>query len=93
VNRSRLVLAVAAGLASLVLAATAPVTQPAVAAPVAAPVPKADCGPGSHPETDLQGRVSLADITSGRAAEGYRCNTELVGTELSATPLGSFGGF
>lgn len=92
-HRSRLVLAVAAGLASLVLAATAPVTQPAVAAPVAAPVPKADCGPGSHPETDLQGRVSLADITSGRAAEGYRCNTELVGTELSATPLGSFGGF
>jgi hypothetical protein len=30
---------------------------------------------------------------SGRAAEGYRCNTELVGTELSSTPLGSFGGF
>ena len=56
-------------------------------------VPKAECGPGSHPETGLQGRVSLQDIVSKRAAEGYRCNTEVVGRELSSTPLGTFGGF
>jgi hypothetical protein len=87
-------LAAAAGIASLSLASVTPsMTDAAVAAPSMAPVPKADCGPGSHPETGLQGRVSLADIQSGRAAEGYRCNTELVGSELSAIPLGSFGGF
>jgi hypothetical protein len=68
-------------------------TSPASAAPSMDSVPKAHCGPGSHPETGLQGRVSLADIQSGRAAEGYRCNTQLVGSELSSTPLGSFGGF
>ena len=68
-----------------VLAAVAPPRpNPRCAAAFdSAPVPKAACGPGSHPETGLQGRVSLADIMSGRAAEGYRCNTELVGTELS----------
>jgi hypothetical protein len=42
------------------------------------PTPRANCGPGSHPETGLQGRVSAADTASGRAAEGYTCNTELV---------------
>lgn len=43
------------------------------------PVPRADCGPGSMPETDIQGRVSLEDRTSGRSQEGYHCNLELVG--------------
>lgn len=42
------------------------------------PVPHAVCGPGSLPETGLQGRVSSADIASGRAAKGYRCNAVLV---------------
>jgi hypothetical protein len=37
--------------------------------------PAAECGPGSDPETGLQGRVSTADVMSGRAARGYRCNT------------------
>ncbi len=93
-HRPRLLIAAAAGLTSLVLAAVAPAaTEPAIAAPSTAPVPRAQCGPGSHPETGLQGRVSLADIMSGRAAEGYRCNTELVGTELTKNPLGTFGGF
>lgn len=50
-------------------------------------VPTADCGPGSHPETSIQGRVPAADYTSGRAAQGYTCNTELVGHQ------GSSGGF
>ena len=93
-HRTRLLLAAAAGFAALGLAAVAPVaTQPAAAEAAMQAVPKAECGPGSHPETGLQGRVSIQDIVSKRAAEGYRCNTELVGSELSSTPLGTFGGF
>lgn len=42
-------------------------------------VPTADCGPGARPETDVQGRVPSADYASGRAADGYTCNTRLVG--------------
>jgi hypothetical protein len=84
----------AATFMTFALAAVAPAAiQPAHAAPSTEPVPKATCGPGSHPETGLQGRVSLQDIVSKRAPEGYRCNTELVGNELSSTPLGTFGGF
>lgn len=49
-----------------------------------APVPRAHCGPGSLPETGLQGRVSAADIASGRAAKGYRCNARLVSHVASA---------
>lgn len=52
-----------------------------------AATPKARCGPGSLPERGVQGRVSAADHESGRAARGYRCNTEL----LSRT--GGSGGF
>ena len=40
-------------------------------------LPKAQCGPGSKPETGTQGRVSTADVLSGRAAQGYTCNTEV----------------
>lgn len=43
------------------------------------PVARADCGPGSLPETDLQGRVSLEDRVSGRSQVGYSCNLEPVG--------------
>jgi hypothetical protein len=50
-------------------------------------VPTADCGPGSLPETSIQGRVPKADYGSGRAAQGYRCNTEQVAHQ------GSSGGF
>jgi hypothetical protein len=46
--------------------------------PSLAPVPRAYCGPGSHPETGLQGRVPPADYTSGRAEKGYTCNTREV---------------
>lgn len=43
------------------------------------PVPRATCGPGSLPETGMQGRIEPTDVTSGRAAVGYTCNTEEIG--------------
>lgn len=55
--------------------------------------PAAKCGPGSRPETGLQGRVSRAEHDSGRAAEGYTCNTELVGEYTVPNPIGTVGGF
>ncbi|MGH9135618.1 MAG: LVIVD repeat-containing protein, partial [Acidimicrobiales bacterium] len=61
--------------------------------PPLVPVPRAECGPGSRPETGLQGRVSPGDIASGRAAPGFTCNTELVGSRTSPTPVGTFAGY
>ena len=55
--------------------------------------PRAVCGPGSRPETDIQGRVSRADHDSGRAAEGYACNMEVVGSYVVETDAGNVGGF
>ena len=43
-------------------------------------VPAAECGPGSRPETALQGQVPQSDRDSGRSTEGYECNLEVVGT-------------
>ena len=39
----------------------------------AGPTPDAPCAPGALTES-MQGRVSLAEVNSGRAAKGYRCN-------------------
>ncbi|TJY63295.1 hypothetical protein E4T66_06245 [Sinimarinibacterium sp. CAU 1509] len=55
--------------------------------------PKAACGAGSRPETGMQGRVSREEHDSGRAAEGYTCNTELVGTYAVENAIGTVGGF
>lgn len=66
----------------------APVAQNIVAA-----IPKAQCGPGSRPETGMQGRVSRAEHESGRAAEGYTCNTELIGSYTVPNATGTVGGF
>jgi len=61
VTASLLLLPVAAGLHSSAGAADEPTTGA---------VPVAPCGPGSLPETDLQGRIPPADVASGRAAAG-----------------------
>ena len=55
--------------------------------------PKAICGPGSRPEIGIQGRVSRAEHESGRAAEGYTCNAEVVGSYTVKTSTGTVGGF
>src|SRR4051794_27328206 len=50
------------------------------------------CRPGDHPETGLQGRVPPADTATGRAAQGYNCNLEVVGhfTSGSGATLEAF---
>jgi hypothetical protein len=63
------------------------------AEPPLEPTPRAVCGPGSDPETGIQGRVSLEDHASGEAADGSRCNTELVGQYRVPNAIGSVGGF
>jgi hypothetical protein len=66
--------------------------QQAIEPPLNA-TPEADCGPGSIPETVLQGQVPAADHASGRAAKGYTCNTKLVGEYTKPSPQGTVGGF
>ena len=76
-------LCAAAGLIAGALTMTSSAeTEPSLAA-----VPRADCGPGSRPETAAQGRVPSRDYRSGRAARGYTCNTKQVGR------FGDSGGF
>ncbi|HEX7166403.1 MAG TPA: hypothetical protein VF230_05410 [Acidimicrobiales bacterium] len=60
---------------------------PDPAGPDVAPTPRAQCGPGSHPETGAQGRVPKAEVDSGRAAEGYRCNA------VQVAHVGETGGY
>ena len=61
--------------------------------PPLTPTPQADCGPGSRPETGTQGRVSPEDHESGRAAEGFTCNAEVVGQYTHPSAQGTVGGF
>lgn len=49
--------------------------------------PRAVCGPGAIPETGMQGRVSAADVTSGKAKNGFRCNLVQIGH------VGTSGGY
>ncbi|MGH7820628.1 MAG: LVIVD repeat-containing protein, partial [Candidatus Binatia bacterium] len=65
--------------------------EPSTETPAA--TPRAVCGPGSRPETGIQGRVSREEHDSGRAAEGYSCNTELVGAYTVPNAIGTVGGF
>jgi len=55
--------------------------------------PQGECGPGSRPETGIQGRVSPEDHASGRAAKGFTCNTQQVGSFIKPNALGTVGGF
>ncbi|HSV39777.1 MAG TPA: hypothetical protein VLI04_13550 [Nocardioidaceae bacterium] len=57
-------------------------TEPSLAA-----TRQAKCGPGSRPETDIQGRVPQRDYDNGRVNQGYTCNTRQVGHQ------GHSGGF
>jgi hypothetical protein len=77
------VAAIAVGLAGLTLSGV----MSATGSSFPAPTPEARCGPGSRPETDIQGRVPQRDYDSGRAAKGYRCNTRQVSHQ------GRTGGF
>ena len=86
---SRIILAAAA--VALVACSASPPPD-SKAKPVSA-TPKAHCGPGSRPETGIQGRVPQSDHDSGRAALGYTCNTELVGSYTVPTPKGTVAGF
>ena len=71
-----------AALAAVALAGSLVTTgdagRAAADAEVSSEVPRANCGPGSSPETGVQGQVPLADRTSGRSKLGYRCNMELL---------------
>ncbi|MFE9319833.1 LVIVD repeat-containing protein [Nocardia sp. NPDC052278] len=42
-------------------------------------VARAECGPGSDPESGHQGDVPAADRNNGRSTLGYRCNMSQVG--------------
>ena len=76
------------GTSALALALTSAAPgQAAGAAATPPPTPQIACGPGSLPETGIQGRVSKADVDSGRAAKGYRCNSVQIGH------FGATGGF
>lgn len=43
------------------------------------PVPRADCGPLSRPIEGLQGRVPPEALKAAEGAQGYTCNTRLIG--------------
>jgi len=72
--RARTRLAVTMLAAAMVMGGTVALTGQAQGGREPQPVPRADCGKGSRPETDIQGRVPARDYTSGRVDEGYRCN-------------------
>ena len=80
--------------AGLMLATLASINACGISADSAPEVStKAACGPGSNPETGMQGRVSQEDHDSGRAAAGYTCNTELVGSYTTPNAIGTVAGY
>ena len=83
----RLTTAVAVGGLLLAVGASVPSTAGARGPAVVGAVPRAECGPGSRPETGLQGRVAGTDHGSGYADTPITCNAELVGH------FGDSGGF
>ncbi len=69
------------------LAVLAVLSPSGSASPATGPTPQLACERGSLPESGAQGRVPRSEVTSGRSAKGYTCNTKLVGH------FGSTGGF
>ena len=90
-DRTLVALLVLVSVCSMLLGVGAATAAPGAGPPLV-PTPQLPCGDGSAPETDIQGRVPASDHASGRAAEGYRCNTELVGSITGDAP-GTQGGF
>jgi hypothetical protein len=62
-------------------------TAPDPAGPDIQPTARAECGPGSNPETGTQGRVPKSEVDSGRAAKGYTCNA------VQVSHIGQSGGY
>src|SRR5438874_11201295 len=56
--------------------------------PLTGSVSKANCGPGDHTESGLQGQTTTQERFSGDSERAYNCNLELVGKE----PQGEFEG-
>ncbi|MER5392523.1 hypothetical protein [Saccharopolyspora sp. NPDC002686] len=77
------------------LVSSSEVLTAAADGPVDTTVPRAECGPGSAPETGLQGQVPLGDRQSGRSSQApYQCNLELLGQfqgQGQATVRASYG--
>src|SRR5438094_7856535 len=53
-------------------------------------VSKANCGPGDHTESGLQGETTVEERFSGDSERAYNCNLELVGQEPQAEFEGAF---
>lgn len=70
-----------------------PAGENSIGEPSTAAIQKADCGPGSRPETGMQGRVTQEDHDNGYAEQGFTCNTELVGSYIVPNAIGTVGGF
>ena len=73
-------------LIALTLLALAVLAPPALAQELnvpGTPVPRAQCGPGSQPESPnaLQGEIPNSDKDSGRAWKPYTCNMTLTGND------------
>lgn len=58
-----------------------------------APTPKASCPDDPLRETGMQGRVPASDYPTGRAAQGYMCNTKQVSHFGEVFFPGGAGGF
>ncbi len=69
---SGLTLAVMASAIAILALAGAPAHAADTSTDVNVAVAPANCGPGSRPETGLQGQVPVADRVSGRSKSGYQ---------------------
>jgi hypothetical protein len=74
-------------LIAVALVAVLSPTSSSGAAVAPSATPQLACDAQSKPETGAQGRVPKAEVTSGRSAKGYTCNTAQV------SHFGTSGGF